>query len=220
MKKKDLIIIVIAIIAMGVIIFFGLKSYIDNKYSSNNDGKIEERENNNQSINNSEQTKDYSEEIQNIFNTEKYKLALYSLSNGLNYRNETLTYFNSDEVITILYHIDKTPSFKTVEELTQGCQVYISVEQLQKLSKKYFNKEIDLENLESSDFVKEDHLYHYCPTGYGMINIKFNNVNKLNNNDYEISYDFDGIDYGVMTYILTINYNNGDIIFKSLRKEN
>lgn len=218
MKKKDYIIIVV-ILLMGLGLFFGLKTYLYKNYVKKEDNSSEvDNSQNNDSENISETLES---EIINKLNIKDIQVALSWIIEGLNNRKETYTEFSDNEKLTFISAVDHTYNKCQAEEQLQSC---ILVSELKQLSKKYFNKEINVENIGNDTYVKDGNLYFYGNTGVGAINFVFNKVDKIADDTYSAIFDFG---YGTDEYYeykgiysLVITYKDGNIIYKSLKSEN
>lgn len=219
MKKKEYIIIVV-ILLVGLGLFFGLKTYLDKNYEKkeNNSVEVDDSQNNDSDSKNINETLE--NEILNNLNSQDIQVGLSWIIEGLNHRSETYTEFSDNEKLIFIYAVEHTYNKCEAEEQLQNC---ILVSELKLLSEKYFDKEINVENIGNYTYVKDGNLYFYGPTGVGAINFKFNKVDKIDDDTYKVNFDF-GYGKGEYyeykeTYDLIITYRDNNIIYKSLEKK-
>lgn len=97
-----------------------------------------------------------------------------------------------------------------------------SVDTIQSLAKKYFNKTINLDNIKSQDYIivnSDNTITIAIGEGYELYNYKLVSMNITGTDNYNVIFECTKPDSTTGNYSLNINYTESEIVFLSLEKK-
>ncbi len=123
------------------------------------------------------------------------------------------THFTDDEILKLLPILDDSNYF-TVSNTNEGDFAKATIQDIQSLSQKYFGKNIDVNK--TSGKVDQDTLSVEIASGYGIVKYELVSVSSKSNGEYSVKFNY--IEEKTATYILTVKYEKGNIVYVSLEK--
>lgn len=175
----------------------------------------------NNSTNNVELGKEIKEKLDDTKGNELYKKAIFSknflalLIEEKDFMEKT---FSDKEIAKLLVEFDDEGIFKDASD-SNGFYVSAKIDDVQKLSKEYFGKELNTEKLDTRN---DDTIIVEIPSGFGIIEDKFIAGYKLDNGDYLLTLEQVNEDSsGSLTYGLFINYDEStdSIVYKGFTND-
>lgn len=244
--KRNLLYIILLIIAAIIIIvlgFFVFKLNDDNNKKSNKvqelQNKIDKLENNysndNADYNDNDKSNDELTNQQDIANNNEGKIneiseiekqKIYNAAIGdnqafaiilLSSSNED--YFSDDVIIRSLPYA-KLNIFSDSEK-TGGFYVEASIDDIQNASNMMFGKSIDISKVtQENNNIEVNNSKVIIPvvSGFGVSTFELLSVDEIENDKYEIKFNFTDANENTDTYILTVNYNENKIVYRNIKK--
>lgn len=190
--------------------------------SSTNTSKAGETTTN---VNSNEIGKDIKEKIADSKGNEIYKKAIFSktfLALLIENRNIGDNQFSDEQILKLLVEIDKEKEKSntfTDSSNSTGFFVTAKIDDVQKLSQKYFGKKLNTDNLKGKD---GDKIVVEVSAGFGIITDKFVSAYKMDNGDYFLTFEqIDETSSGSITYGLFVQYEEptDSIIYKGFTSD-
>lgn len=129
-------------------------------------------------------------------------------------KNFSTAEFTDEEILKLLPILDNSTHF-SVANTDEGNFAEANVEDVQKLSQQYFGKTFNTNQI--SEKIKDNIISIEVPSGYGIVNYELVSVSSKGNNEYAITFNY--IENESTTkYILTVNWENDNIVYISLEK--
>ena len=147
------------------------------------------------------------------------KQFLSLLIEGKNYQELK---FTDEEILKLLYEIDsKKNTNKIFNDSTDSTGFYVSakIDEVQKMSDKYFGRELNINNLKEKN---GDKIKIEIPSGFGIIEDKFVAGYKMDNGDIFLSFEqIDKESTGSLTYGVIIKYDekSDSVIYKGFTND-
>ena len=125
--------------------------------------------------------------------------------------------FTDKEIILLLPDSSEGKIFSSFDE---DYNKKSSITDIEKSAKKLFDRNIDINKVEQDDDIKiiNNNVVVAARTGVGVLDAELISIETVNNNEYTIKFKFSSGSGTTETYKLTVNYNNGSIIYKSFEK--
>lgn len=175
----------------------------------------------NSSTNTTEIENEIKEKLDDTKGNELYKKAIFSkkflalLIEEKDFMEKT---FSDKEIAKLLVEFDDEGIFKDASD-SNGFYVSAKIDDVQKLSKEYFGKELNTEKLDTRN---DDTIIVEIQSGFGIIEDKFIAGYKLDNGDYLLTLEQVNEDSsGSLTYGLFIEYDDttDSIIYKGFTND-
>lgn len=244
-EKKDikiriliclLIISIIVIITMGICMYklnndktaevqksTELQAQVNtlNSTASDLQDKIDSISNTNVSEKNEKQFKELSDsEKEELFN-KAIKEQMVLVDDMISTKDFSNKDFSDKEIVLMLPDSSESNIFSTYNDDESGIYKKASIDEVEKSAKKLFDKTINVksvQNCESIRIINEDVIVD-ARSGVGILNAELLSIDLANNNDeYIIKFNFISGSGNEGTYKLTVNYNQGNVIYRSLEK--
>lgn len=232
-----LILAIIVIIIMGIFIYKlynektieaeksrQLQSQVNSLNGTVNDlqGKIDsisDTLNSNTSTKNENQTKELSDsEKQELF-TKAVKEQTVLIDDMILTKDFSQKTFTDKEIILILPDSSEGKIFSSYDD-DSGFYSKASIDDVEKSAKKIFDKTINVKATQNNDSIRiinEDVIVE-VRSGVGILNAELISIDVVSNNEYAIKFKFNSSSGTTETYKLTVNYNDGNVIYKSFEK--
>lgn len=227
-----LIVAIIIIVIMGYFIYdISNKRTIAEKEMQNLNNKIEDLQeiisNMSNKLNNStidEDNESTSKQTSNL--TEEQKNTLFDKIQNISMRKGIILNamigdkdfstkkFTDEDILNLLPVIDKNNEFFTLDEnSSEGFFVKGKISDVQKLSQKYFERTINVNEL--SNKIENDIIWIEADSGFGIETYQLESVSTNEDNTYTVKFKYVEED---TSYTLTVKYENDNIIFVSFEK--
>ncbi|MBR3152573.1 MAG: hypothetical protein IKF52_03085 [Clostridia bacterium] len=197
---------------------------VEKEDKKNNKAEEKQTSNSNQSLtSNTEIGKEIREKLDETKGNELYKKAAFSekfISLLIDYKMKNT--FSDEEIALLLVEIDRekeSGSVYTDASDSNGFYVSAKIDDVQKLSEKYFGKKLDTSNLNVKN---GDTILVEVPSGFGLKNFKFVAGYKMDNGDYFLTLEqIDEKSSGSLTYGLFVKYDEttDSIIYKGFTQD-
>lgn len=127
--------------------------------------------------------------------------------------------FTDEEIILLLPDSSEGKIFSSYDE-NSGFYSKASISDVEKSAKKLFDKTINVKSIENNDSIKiiNDTVVIEVRTGVGVLNAELVSIDTIDANEYTIKFKFGSGSEITETYKLTVNYSNGNVIYKSFEK--
>lgn len=167
---------------------------------------------------NEKQNKELSEsEKQEIFNKAVKNQTVF-IDTMISNKDFGQKNFSDKEMILMLPDSSEGKIFKSYED---DGEIYgkASITDVEKSAKKVFGKEVNVikavQNNNSIKVDNEDAMVE-VRSGVGILNAKLISIESVDSNEYTINFEFSSSSDD--TYKLTVEYENGNVVYKSLEK--
>ena len=210
-KSLSIILLILTIIALIIVIAVGVKTLL----KPNEEGTTQTTETSNGKENNTQKVASTAE-VEKAFK-KKFADNLEAMQMIAFYHDELGNgkAFSDEAILHILPLIDNDTHYFNWDT---GTMKKVDV---QTLANMYFGRSINI----PSKYIKQNELVEIdTPTGFGISSHDILSTKHIKGNEYslEIRYTY-GVsgeaDYEQIVYIFTIEYNNGQIVFKTLEKK-
>ena len=126
--------------------------------------------------------------------------------------------FSDKEMILMLPDSSEGKIFKSYED---DGEIYgkASITDVEKSAKKVFGKEVNvIKAVQNNNSIKVDNedVMVEVRSGVGILNAKLISIESVDSNEYTINFEFSSSSDD--TYKLTVEYENGNVVYKSLEK--
>ena len=167
---------------------------------------------------NEKQNKELSEsEKQEIFNKAVKNQTVF-IDTMISNKDFGQKNFSDKEMILMLPDSSEGKIFKSYED---DGEIYgkASITDVEKSAKKVFGKEVNvIKAVQNNNSIKVDNedVMVEVRSGVGILNAKLISIESVDSNEYTINFEFSSSSDD--TYKLTVEYENGNVVYKSLEK--
>ena len=167
---------------------------------------------------NEKQNKELSEsEKQEIFNKAVKNQTVF-IDTMISNKDFGQKNFSDKEMILMLPDSSEGKIFKSYED---DGEIYgkASITDVEKSAKKVFGKEVNvIKAVQNNNSIKVDNedVMVEVRSGVGILNAKLISIESVDSNEYTINFEFSSSSDD--TYKLTVEYENGKVVYKSLEK--
>ena len=167
---------------------------------------------------NEKQNKELSEsEKQEIFNKAVKNQTVF-IDTMISNKDFGQINFSDKEMILMLPDSSEGKIFKSYED---DGEIYgkASITDVEKSAKKVFGKEVNvIKAVQNNNSIKVDNedVMVEVRSGVGILNAKLISIESVDSNEYTINFEFSSSSDD--TYKLTVEYENGNVVYKSLEK--
>lgn len=167
---------------------------------------------------NEKQNKELSEsEKQEIFNKAVKNQTVF-IDTMISNKDFGQKNFSDKEMILMLPDSSEGKIFKSYED---DGEIYgkASITDVEKSAKKVFGKEVNvIKSVQNNNSIKVDNedVMVEVRSGVGILNAKLISIESVDSNEYTINFEFSSSSDD--TYKLTVEYENGNVVYKSLEK--
>ena len=127
--------------------------------------------------------------------------------------------FTDKEIILMLPDSSEGQIFSTYND-NSGFYKKASIENVEKSAKKLFNKTIDINSIQNGNSIRviNNDVIVEVRSGVGVLNAELISINSINDNEYIIEFKFTSGSDTAEIYKLTVNYNQGNVIYENFEK--
>ena len=212
-----LLILSIIVIIIMVVYIYVLNN--DKTEQIKNSEELQNQVNNQSTSNSSNSIKELSDvEKQELFN-KVIKEQTTLIDDMVSIKDFSEKDFSDKEIILLLPDSSAGKIFSSYED-DQGFYSKASISDVEKSAKELFDKTINVTSAQNNDSIRiiDDNVVVEVRSGVGVLNSEFISIDAVNANEYAIKFRFSSGSGITDTYILTVSYVDGNIIYKSFEK--
>ena len=127
--------------------------------------------------------------------------------------------FTDKEIILLLPDSSEGKIFSSYDD-NSGFYSKAAISDVEKSAKKLFDKTINVKSAQNNDSIRviNDDVIVEVRSGVGILNAELISIDTVSANEYTIKFKFSSGSGTTETYKLTVNYSNGNVIYKSFEK--
>ena len=127
--------------------------------------------------------------------------------------------FTDKEIILMLPDSSEGQIFSTYND-NSGFYKKASIENVEKSAKKLFNKTIDINSIQNGNSIRviNNDVIVEVRSGVGVLNAELISINSINDYENIIEFKFTSGSDTAEIYKLTVNYNQGNVIYENFEK--